>query len=94
VTALEVIVIADMVDWSKYKIGIVMLKYDDETHNIHQTRNFSFNKVNCNDQTWRVLLQDASKKGYQYRLRLIAQNPADNLEGDWKSTEDPVLVVQ
>ncbi len=94
VDALEVTVIASLVDWSKYKIAIVMLKYDDDANDVHQTKNFTFNEANSADQSWKVLLRDASKKGYQYRLRLIAQNPADNREEDWQPTEEPVLVVQ
>jgi len=94
VDALDVTVIASLVDWTKYKIAIVMLKYDDDANDIHQTKNFTFNAANSADQAWKVLLRDASKKSYQFRLRLIAQNAADNREEDWKLTDEPVLVVQ
>ncbi|MDM7915321.1 MAG: hypothetical protein QUU85_08665 [Candidatus Eisenbacteria bacterium] len=93
VDALDVTVIGSLVDWSKYKIAIVSLKYDD-ANAVHEAKSFTFQQATSADQSWRVLLRDRSKKSYQYRIKLVAAAATDNREDDWKTTEEAVLVIQ
>jgi hypothetical protein len=95
VDALEVTVIPSLIDWVKYKLVIASLVYDDTQNNVHEEKNLTFRPDNStDDQVWRVLLRDKTKKSFSYRLRFIAADSTNNRELGPTSTQDPVLVIQ
>jgi hypothetical protein len=95
IDALNVTIIASLLDWTKYRLAIVFVEYNDDANNIHEAKNFTFRQTNSEvDVNWRVLLRDKQKKSFRYRVRLLAENSADNKEIPWTETNDPVLVLE
>jgi hypothetical protein len=93
VDALEVSVIPSTTDWTKYKLVLVYLRYQDAANQIDEQVNYTFKPDAQADQTWKVLLRNAQMRGYSYRIRYVAANAADNHEIAWTPTDDPILVV-
>lgn len=94
VDALEVTVIASTADWSKYKLVLVYLHYQDPAHHLDEEINFTFRTDDAADRQWKVLLRDEQLKSYRYRVRYVGVNAADHREIPWTTTEDPILVIE
>lgn len=95
VDALDITVISSTADWSKYKLILAYLTYDDPKNSLHAEKEFTFREERTDDVHWQVLLRDASQKTFSYRLRYIGKNNADDHEVDWKpNVTDPVVVIE
>jgi hypothetical protein len=94
VDALEVTVVASLLDWTKYKLVVLFLSYEDMANSIHEEKNFTLRKDDSDDKQWKVLLKDSQKKTYKYRARYFGVDSANNHEDDWKTMTDPVLVLE
>jgi hypothetical protein len=92
--ALDVTVIPSLIDWTKYKLVVVSLRYRDTDNNVSEDKSFSFRETEAADQLWRVLLRDPNKKSYEYRMRFFAQNGGEDRETEWTPTDDDVLVIE
>ena len=92
---LPVTVTVSNVDWSKYSTVLVYLEYKDVPDAIDQQTHFIFRQANSSqDQTWSISLQNPQLRTYSYRMRYVGVKSSDNLDVDWTSTSDPIVVVQ
>jgi len=86
--------IVNTVDWSRYKVAVVSLRYEDVPNNLHQAKEFVLRPGDADtDPEWLVLLHDATKNEFQYRVRLVGLDPKDSTDTGWVSTEDTVVIV-
>lgn len=94
--ALEVSIVADLLDWTKYRLVLVYLDYTDTENRIHEEKNITFKPdgTGTADASWKVLLRDKERKGYRYRVRYIGVAASDTHEVTWTDTTDPVLVLE
>jgi hypothetical protein len=87
--------IVNTVDWTKYKVAVVSLKYDDDAHGLHQAKEFVLRDGNpATDPEWLVLVQDPTQNRFSYRIRLVGENAADSRQGDWVQSSDTVVIVE
>jgi hypothetical protein len=93
VAALEVLVDAGLVEWSRYRMLYVYLEYEDSANAIRQEKIWRFTDHDNGLQSWRVLLRDPARREFRYKLRFFGADSADNHEGTWQTTSDPVLVI-
>lgn len=92
--ALEVNIIASLIDWSKYKLVILSLQYADPANNILEEKTFTFRAAQSADTTWHVLLRDPTQKSFQYRIRYFGADSTGNHEVSWTPTTDTLVVIE
>ncbi len=86
--------IVNTIDWSRYKVAVVSLRYDDAANNLHQTKEFVLRPGDpATDPEWLVLLHDATQNEFQYRVRLVGLDPQDSTDSGWVSTKDTIVIV-
>ena len=86
--------IVNTVDWSRYKVAVVSLRYDDAGNNLHQTKEFVLRPGNpATDPEWLILLHDPVQNEFQYRVRLVGIDPQDSTDAGWVSTKDTIVIV-
>ena len=83
--------IINTVDWARYKVAVVSLKYDGG--NLHQGKEFVLRPGDSTDPVWSILLDDPALTEFQYRIRLVGIDPRDSSDGGWVSTLDTVVMV-
>jgi hypothetical protein len=87
--ALEVLLVPNLN--SDQPTAIVQLRYDDGDQ-VHQEQSFRLD----NSQTsvsFKVLLRDQSKRGYRYRIQLLATAAKPAWDSGWLDGSDSVLIV-
>lgn len=94
VEALEVQVDAGLINWSRYRRIFVYLEYEDAANNLKQDEILRFSEDGDDFVTWKVLLRESKKTAFRYKLRYFGAESADNFEGTWQETNDPVLVLE
>jgi hypothetical protein len=84
-----------LIDWSKYQLVLLYLRYDDDANGVHEHSEFIFREeADGTDYSWKVLLRDRTQTTFQYRLKFVGTDPSNNREVPWTPTEDPILLVQ
>jgi hypothetical protein len=92
VDALEVMLVPNF-DPAVYRLALVEMLYDDGDGTRRQQQ-FRLTADETDDLTFRVLLQDAAKRGYRYRIRLLGVDPGVSADSGWQDGQDTFLVVQ
>jgi hypothetical protein len=87
--------LVNAVDWQRYELALVSLRYDDAEHNVHHLKEVALrpNEVGV-DPEWILLVQDPVKNVFQYRIRLVGINEADNRDEGWVETTETVVIVE
>lgn len=93
VDALEVQVDAGLIDWGKYQRIFVYLEYEDAANNVSQDKILRLIGDGNDFVIWKVLLRDPTQKTYRYKVRYFGTDSADDFEGVWQETDDPVMVL-
>jgi hypothetical protein len=93
VDALEVVVISSEVDWTKYSLVVVSLRYQDAANGVSEDTNLTLRQGDA-DEKWTVLLRDRDLRTFEYRTRFVGKEGTPNEETDWTATADEVLIVQ
>lgn len=91
---IEVTIVSSLIDWEKYKLVLLNLKYDDEANDVHAIKDLIFRKENIADQVWTVPIRDKNKRTFSYNLRFIAADPSNSREEKIPSFNDTLLVIQ
>jgi hypothetical protein len=86
--------IVNTVDWTRYKVAIVSLRYDDDGSNLHQSKEFVLRPGDPDaDPQWLILLHDPVRNEFRHRVRLVGIDPRDSSDAGWVSTKDTIVVV-
>ncbi len=94
VDALEVTIVPSTIDWTKYKLALLTLVYEDAAHGIKEDQNFTFRQATSSaDVLWKVLLRNKDLKSYHYHVRYLGVNASDNHEVDGRS-DDSFLIFE
>lgn len=92
VDALEVMLVPNF-DSAVYRLALVEMLYDDGDTTRRQQQ-FRLSPDQSEDVMFRVLLQDATKRKYRYRIRLLGVSPGVTADSGWRDGEDTFLLVE
>ena len=87
-----VVTIVPNFDSTVYRMALVDMRYDDGAGTRKQ-QSYRL-KPDDDDAEFRVLLRDASERGYSYRVRLVSLQPSDSKDSGWRDGDDTFLLVQ
>ncbi|MGB0113399.1 MAG: hypothetical protein WBP59_09290, partial [Ilumatobacteraceae bacterium] len=92
---LEIEVVADLLDMSKWKLVIVRLAYADPDNSLTLDHTIKLTGVPAapEDLKWTVPVKDATKRGYTYQIQAFAHDGTKHLV-DPTPTDDPLLLLE
>jgi hypothetical protein len=65
---LEVMIVPDLLDWSKLRLVKVSLRYEDAGNNISETKDYILTPQKKDMQTWKMELKDKTKNQFTYKV--------------------------
>lgn len=92
--ALEIVVDADMADWSRYARIMVTLEYEDPANGLSLRKPLLFSDSGIKVQTWSVLVADPRQRRFRYGVRRVGRDPADDVTEPPVETDDPFVILR
>lgn len=88
--ALEVLLVPNLD--AGHPTAIVQIEYVDEPNQVRQTQNYRLDN-SMTSESFKVLLRDPTRRGYRYRIQLLASATAPAWDSGWQDGTDTVLIV-
>ncbi len=88
----EVKVIPNRLKWDEVSMAIVDLAYKDEENDIDVSETLIFDQDNKAVQTWKVNLEDKSKKTYRYTVTYFKADDTEVVEGPTDSELNRIVL--
>lgn len=92
--SVEVIVDAELVDWTRYARVMVTLDYADPAHGISLRKPLLFSDAGPLVQTWSWLIADPARRAFRYTVRRVGRIAADDIIEPSVETDDPFVVLR
>jgi hypothetical protein len=93
VLKLEVEVVPDLIDWSKAKLVIVELAYEDAANGISHSKSFTLKQGGTAPGKWVVNIKDRAKKSYRVQGKYFMQDGSKKEPPEF-TTDDAALVLE
>lgn len=92
--ALEVLIDAELADWTKYARLLLTLTYADPAHGVALTKPLMFTDTGVKQQTWTALIADPTQRNFTWTLRRIGRDPADDRADAPVTTDIPFVTLR
>src|SRR5262249_40509964 len=90
---LDVILVTDLIDWTKVRLVRVTLDYSDTEDGVSQTKDYIFSPSKKDGQTWHVDLQDKTKDQYAYTASYFMSDGTQKTVGPKRGVKDRSLIL-
>lgn len=93
-TDLAINVLPDLIDFEHdVQLAVVQLSYNDPTHDVAESRTFTFSKTARAPQTWSVDRRDPTRGQYDVDIRYVAYDRTKSSEVHLRQIGDKVLLL-
>jgi hypothetical protein len=89
---LEVLMVPDLVDWTKVRLVRVALSYSDPEHGVAFAKDAIFSPSKSAAETWRVPLKDKDRDQYTYKITYFMADGVQKTVGPTQ-TDDRTLIL-
>jgi hypothetical protein len=91
---LDVLMVADLLDWTRLRLARVSLHYDDTDHKITAAKDFIFSPTKSASQTWRVELKDKDRDQYSYKVTYFTTDGTQKTVTSDGTVDDRTLILE
>jgi hypothetical protein len=90
---LDVLMVPDLLDWTRLRLVRVALSYSDTDHAISAAKDFIFSPTKTVQQTWRVELKDKDRDQFSYTITYFATNGTQKTVKSDGTVDDRTLIL-
>ena len=90
---LEVMLVTDLIDFSKVRLVKVSLSYEDDENNISETEDFIFTPEKSEGDSWKLPIKNTAHKEYQVNALYFMEDGTRKMTPDAK-TKDETLILE